>query len=88
LFLFLLCMIVRNVLGHLGVEVFPRGFAGRRWTRLHTTTTHHDLHHRDFRGNDGLYFGWWDALLETEHPEYRREFDVVTQRTPSIGAGT
>jgi sterol desaturase/sphingolipid hydroxylase (fatty acid hydroxylase superfamily) len=80
LFLFLLYMIVRNVLGHLGVEVFPRGFAGRRWTRLHTTTTHHDLHHRDFRGNYGLYFGWWDTLFGTEHPDYRHEFDVVTQR--------
>jgi lathosterol oxidase len=84
LFLFLLYMIVRNVLGHLGVETFPRGFAGRSWTRLHTTTTHHDLHHRDFRGNYGLYFGWWDMLLGTEHPDYRREFDVVTQRGPTV----
>ena len=50
------------------------------WTRWHTTTTHHDLHHRDFRGNYGLYFAWWDTLLGTEHPDYRRAFDTVTQR--------
>jgi len=81
LFLFLLYMIVRNVIGHLGVELFARGFASHGWTRWHTTTTHHDLHHRDFRGNYGLYFSWWDALLGTEHPEYQRAFDAVTQRS-------
>lgn len=80
LFLFLLYMIVRNVLGHLGVEISPRGFVDRAWTRWHTTTTHHDLHHQDLRGNYGLYFAWWDAWLGTEHPEYRCAFDAVTSR--------
>ncbi len=85
LLLFLLYMIVRNVLGHLGVEIFPRGFAARVSTRWHTTTTHHDLHHRDFRGNYGLYFAWWDRMLGTEHPEYRRAFDAVTKQGSCIG---
>ena len=80
LFLFLLYMIVRNVLGHLGVEILPHGFVDRAWSRWHTTTTFHDLHHQDLRGNYGLYFSWWDAWVGTEHPEYRCAFHAVTSR--------
>jgi sterol desaturase/sphingolipid hydroxylase (fatty acid hydroxylase superfamily) len=80
LFLFLLYMILRNVIGHLGVEIFPVDFANHALTRWHTTTTHHDLHHRWRRGNFGLYFSWWDALMRTELPEYRPAFAEVTTR--------
>ena len=79
-FVFLLYMIVMNVIGHLGIELFPRGFARSRWWRWHSTSTHHNLHHRDFRGNYGLYFTWWDRWMGTQHPDYLDEFDAVTTR--------
>jgi sterol desaturase/sphingolipid hydroxylase (fatty acid hydroxylase superfamily) len=71
LFLFMAFMIVRNVMGHAGVELFPRAVADSRWFGWLNATTHHDLHHSSFRYNYGLYFTWWDRLMGTEHPQYR-----------------
>jgi Delta7-sterol 5-desaturase len=71
LFVFLAFMIIRNVMGHAGVELMPRGLADSRWFGWINATTHHDLHHSSFRYNYGLYFTWWDKLMGTEHPEYR-----------------
>ena len=78
--LFLLYMIARNVLGHLGFEIFPRGFASHPLTWWHTTPTHHDLHHRFGRDNYGLYFALWDDWLGTTQPGYREAFEAVTSR--------
>jgi len=71
LFLFMGFMIVRNVMGHSGVELMPRGLADSRWFGWINANTHHDLHHSSFRHNYGLYFIWWDRWMGTEHPEYR-----------------
>ena len=76
----LIYMVVRNVLGHLGIEFLPPGFLKNRWLNWHTTTTHHDLHHKHFEGNYGLYFTWWDRWLGTERPEYQQVFEEVTSR--------
>jgi len=73
LFLFMAFMIVRNVMGHAGVELMPRRLADSRWIGWINATTHHDLHHQSFRYNYGLYFTWWDRLMGTEHPDYRRQ---------------
>jgi sterol desaturase/sphingolipid hydroxylase (fatty acid hydroxylase superfamily) len=79
-FVFLLYMIAMNVMGHLGIELYPRWFAHSRWTSWHSTSTHHNLHHRDFRGNYGLYFTWWDRWMGTTHTEYLETFTKVTSR--------
>jgi Delta7-sterol 5-desaturase len=79
LFVFLVYMIVMNVVGHLGIELYPSWFARSRWTRWYSTSTHHNLHHRDFHGNYGLYFTWWDRLFGTQHPDYLETFAAVTQ---------
>jgi lathosterol oxidase len=71
LFLFMAFMIVRNVMGHAGVELMPRRLADSRWFGWINSTTHHDLHHTSFHHNYGLYFTWWDRLMGTEHPAYR-----------------
>jgi Delta7-sterol 5-desaturase len=71
LFLFMAFMIIRNVMGHAGVELMPRWLADSRWFGWINTTTHHDLHHETFHYNYGLYFSWWDRLMGTEHPAYR-----------------
>lgn len=73
-FLFVTHMIARNVVGHAGVELFPRWWLRVPLLRLVTTTTHHDLHHSHGGCNFGLYFTWWDQWMNTEHPDYTRRF--------------
>jgi Delta7-sterol 5-desaturase len=80
-FFFLGIMIIRNVWGHCGTELHPRGFADHWFWSNFTTTTHHDLHHSgSFACNFGLYFTWWDRICGTEHPRYRAIFREVTAR--------
>lgn len=45
-----------NVQGHLGFENLPRWFISAPLARLTNTCTHHNMHHRFFKGNYGLYF--------------------------------
>lgn len=71
---FMTVMIVRNVMGHAGVELHTRGWLDSPLTRWISTTTHHDLHHAEARWNYGLYFTWWDRLMGTEHPQYAERF--------------
>jgi len=91
LFVFLIYMIVMNVIGHLGIELYPSWFTRSRWTRWYSTSTHHNLHHRDFHGNYGLYFTWWDRLGGTQHPQYLETFAALTRspvaRQRDLGSG-
>jgi lathosterol oxidase len=86
LFLFLAFMIVRNVMGHAGVELMPRGLADSRWFGWISSTTHHDLHHATFNYNYGLYFTWWDRLMGTEHPAYRERLRGAAVARDSVSA--
>ena len=72
-FLFLWHMIIRNVMAHMGHEIFPAGWVDNPLTDWISTTTHHDLHHSSGH-NYGFYFTWWDRLMGTEHPRYKDEF--------------
>jgi len=80
LVLFLIYMISRNVLGHLGIELFPKSYLKNSWINWNTTTTHHDMHHKNFTSNYGLYFTWWDRWLGTEDEDYQSTFEEVTGR--------
>ncbi|MBX3503227.1 MAG: sterol desaturase family protein [Alphaproteobacteria bacterium] len=85
--LFLLIMIVRNVMGHAGVEFHPAIFAPGRALGWLTTTTHHDLHHQTGRWNFGFYFTFWDRLMGTEHPDYAQRFlEARRRRLQALGA--
>jgi lathosterol oxidase len=75
--LFLIYVMVLNVLGHLGHELFPSSWVHSKFTRWHNTSTHHNQHHQTFRYNFGLYFSWWDKWLGTLHPKYETTFDEV-----------
>ena len=78
--LFLTHMIVRNVAGHAGIELFPGWWLRVPGLRSITTTTHHDLHHSGGGYNYGLYFRFWDRLMGTEHPGYADRFRAVASR--------
>ena len=85
IFTFLAIMILRNAMGHAGLELHPRGWASHPLLKWISTTTHHDLHHAgSFNHNFGFYFTWWDKLMGTEHPEYVARFNEVTTRPQSL----
>jgi Delta7-sterol 5-desaturase len=84
---FLTHMIVRNVLGHAGVELVPAAWLAGWWGRWLTTTLHHDMHHASGRHNYGLYFAAWDRLCGTEHPDYRRRLAELTTRIRGQAGG-
>ena len=73
IFMFVTWQIVRNVMGHAGVEMHPVSGQPSILFGWWNTTTHHDLHHQNGRSNYGLYFSWWDRLMGTEHPDYHAE---------------
>lgn len=78
LFVFLGIMIIRNAMGHSGIEFHPVFWVDTPLDMM-TTTTHHDLHHQDFKGNFGLYFTWWDRWMGTELPHYKTRFKAAAK---------
>lgn len=72
IFSFVTWQIVRNVIGHAGVEMHPVSGRPSRLFGWWNTSTHHDLHHQHGRSNYGLYFSWWDRWMGTEHPDYQQ----------------
>lgn len=91
IFAFVTWQIVRNVMGHAGVEMHPVSGNPSRLFGWWNTTTHHDLHHQNGRGNYGLYFTWWDRWMGTEHPDYQAEVAAfamcpVRRKKPAVGA--
>jgi Delta7-sterol 5-desaturase len=80
-FAFLAVMIIRNCMGHAGLELHARGWASHPLLKWISTTTHHDLHHAgSFNHNFGFYFTFWDKIMRTEHPDYVATFDRVTAK--------
>jgi lathosterol oxidase len=85
--LFSLYSLLLNVTGHLGFELFPKGFVGNKLFKWHNTSTHHNMHHRLVKCNYGLYFNIWDRLMCTNHPEYEKTFnEVVKKRAAAVTA--
>lgn len=78
--LFLLIMMVYNVYGHLGYELYPRGFTNTWVGKWLNTSVNHNQHHQSFKGNYGLYFLWWDRWMGTIRPDYDQTFEEVKTR--------
>jgi Delta7-sterol 5-desaturase len=71
---FMLFQILYNVYGHLGYELYPKGFAGSRIGRWINTGTAHNMHHKFFKGNYGLYFLFWDRWMGTLRKDYDKAY--------------
>ena len=76
--LFFFLMIVYNVYGHLGYELYPKGFNKHWLGRWINTSVSHNQHHQYFRGNYGLYFTFWDRMMGTLRKDYDQQFEKVT----------
>ena len=78
--LFSIWSILFNVTGHLGYEIFPIGFTKHPVFKWLNTPTHHNLHHQRSNCNYGLYFNFWDCVMNTNHTKYHDIFDEITLR--------
>jgi sterol desaturase/sphingolipid hydroxylase (fatty acid hydroxylase superfamily) len=70
-----------NVLGHLGFELFPKGFVKHPFWKWFNTSTHHNLHHSRSNCNYGLYYNFWDRMMGTNAPDYEQTFAEVKSRS-------
>lgn len=68
-----------NIKSHLGYELYPAWW-NRSWLRFLTTSTHHNMHHKKFKGNYGVHFRFWDKLMGTEFNDYESEYDTIQER--------
>lgn len=83
--IFLLFMMVYNVYGHLGYELYPKGFSKSLIGKWINTSVNHNQHHQYFKGNYGLYFLFWDRLMGTIRTDYDNRFESVKSvRKPSL----
>ncbi len=54
-----------NVLGHLGVEIYPGSWTKNKFLKYLNTSTNHNDHHNYYHGNYSLYFSAWDRWMGT-----------------------
>ena len=78
---FFLMSIIYNVYGHLGYELYPRGFSKTMIGKWINTSVSHNQHHQYFKGNYGLYFLFWDRVFGTLREDYDQRFEEVKTRT-------
>lgn len=76
----LMIMTFSAVINHAGVEIFPKDFVNHRIGKWLIGSTHHDLHHTDFRTNYGLYLTFWDKWMKTENRNFEKQFSVNKER--------
>ncbi len=63
-----------NVYGHLGYELYPRGWAQHPLGRWINTSAAHNAHHDGARHNFGFYFLFWDRWMGTLDPSYEAKY--------------
>jgi sterol desaturase/sphingolipid hydroxylase (fatty acid hydroxylase superfamily) len=63
--IFSIISLLFNVMGHLGVEIYPDRWRAHPVLGWLNRSTFHNDHHRLFRGNYGLYFTFWDRVMGT-----------------------
>ena len=75
-------MMIMNVIGHLGYEIFPKNFLDGFIGKILLSSTHHNLHHSRSKRNFGLYFTFWDKIFRTEDENYRLTYEKITKSVP------
>ena len=81
---FLMIMTISGTINHAGVEIYPKT-ANKHWLgKWIIGATHHDLHHKQFRYNFGLYFTFWDRWMKTESPNYDEIFEQKVRKDNPI----
>ncbi|TVQ06461.1 MAG: sterol desaturase family protein [Leptolyngbya sp. DLM2.Bin27] len=68
-------MTVWAVLNHLGPDRLPALFPHHWLGQWVIGPAHHSIHHLKFTVHYGLYFTFWDRLLNTQDPRYTQTLD-------------
>lgn len=71
----LVTMTVWAVVNHLGIDRLPSSFPHHWLGRWFVGPAHHSIHHRKYTVHYGLYFTFWDKLLNTQDLNYEKKFD-------------
>lgn len=79
--IFFLFSILYNIYGHLGWELYPKGFSTTRLGRWVNTAVAHNQHHKHFTGNYGLYLLFWDRVMGTLRSDYDKAFAEVKSKS-------
>jgi Delta7-sterol 5-desaturase len=66
-------MTVWAVLNHLGLDWLPLSFPHHWLGRWFIGPAHHSIHHLKYTKHYGLYFTFWDSLLNTDDLTYTRK---------------
>ena len=80
LMVLLVIMTISAIINHAGVEIFPSYAHQHPIWKQFIGATHHDLHHRRFVYNYGLYFTFWDRWMDTEVEQYDQIFEQIAQK--------
>ncbi len=75
---FFVFQIIYNVYGHTGYELWPKRFNKTFIGRFINTSVAHNMHHKKFHGNYGLYTLIWDRLFGTLRSDYDSDYEKST----------
>jgi Delta7-sterol 5-desaturase len=74
--LFMFFMLTFNIYGHLGYEIFSKKFTNSRFGKWINTSTSHNMHHKYFNDNYGLYFKFWDVVMKTTNTKQEQKNSI------------
>ena len=70
-----------NMWGHTSYEFWHRDLLSHPILKHLNTPTHHNLHHKYYHSNYGIYYNFWDKWCGTNHPEYENHYKMVKNKT-------
>ncbi|MBL7826890.1 MAG: sterol desaturase family protein [Saprospiraceae bacterium] len=79
-FAFIFFMLVFNVYGHLGYELFPKKLYQHPLGKWLNSSIYHNLHHEKFTGNYGLYFSFWDRVCGTMRVDNAEKVEQIHEQ--------
>ena len=82
---FITLMLLFNVYGHLGYELFSKKTYEHPIGRWLNSSVYHNLHHEKFNGNYGLYFTIWDRICGTLREDNMNKINEIHRRVREAG---
>ncbi|MEN9523529.1 MAG: hypothetical protein RL065_1906 [Bacteroidota bacterium] len=78
--IFMLIQIAYNVYGHLGYDFYSARFIKSKFGKWINTGVAHNQHHKNFKGNYGLYTLIWDRCCGTLRSDYDDGFEKLDRQ--------
>ncbi len=66
-------MTIWAIVNHLGIDRLPLSFPHHWLGKWFIGPAHHSIHHCKYTKHYGLYFTFWDILLNTQDPNYNAD---------------